>query len=341
MESHLPRLLALPTFVAGFVVKQGGACLPHNLRAFVTAHLDGGTSQIPRERCKLILDWCLAASQCGPDGASLLNLGSPEPALCQDEEFLEWCGQRLATTLGHNVTRAETQHGTMAGPQGNIQLVERITANMGRSFVAGVQALAPTIVGATRQGGAYDRDSRGEGMGGRMYSKNNVAALKGYCGVVDPAKIPPIWDSFQQTKEIASRRHNLRVSMKKWAKQSGKEIDKAPFFTEQTIKDIVTLNFNPGEAVPTYASAQRGISILTCRPKTAHEVEIIKDNEEARRVTAHTTQFNEVRHRQKTPPSPPPDTCSVRWCGPFLEMSVTTIRDYGRSVKHSTFRKST
>ncbi len=42
--------------------------------------------------------------------------------------------------------------------------------------------------------------------------------------------------------------------------------------------------------------------------KTTHEVETIKDNEEARRMMAHTAQFNEVRRRQKTPPSPPPDT---------------------------------
>jgi hypothetical protein len=77
---------------------------------------------------------------------------------------------------------------------------------------------------------------------------------------------------------------------------------------EQTIKDIVNLNFNPGEAVPTYTSAQRGVSILTCCSKMAHEVETIKDNKEACRVTAHMAQFNEVRRRQKTPPSPPPDT---------------------------------
>jgi hypothetical protein len=186
----------------------------------------------------------------------------------------------------------------------NINLVERITANMGRSFVEGVQALAPTIVGATRHGVGGDRES-GEGMGGKLYSENNVASLKGYCGVLDPSKIPNIWDSFQQMQEIASHQHNLQVSMTRWAKETGKEINKAPFFTEQTIKDIVGLHFNPGEAVPTYGLAQRGVSILTCRPKTAHEVETIKDFEEARRITAHTVQFNDVRHRQKTPPSPP------------------------------------
>jgi hypothetical protein len=130
---------------------------------------------------------------------------------------------------------------------------------------------------------------------GEECTQNNVASLKGYCGVLDPAKITNIWDLFQQTHEIASHWHNLRESMTRWAKQMGKEIDKAPFFTEQTIKDIVGLNFNLGEAEPTYSLAQWGVSILTCRPKTAHEVETIKDFEETRCITAHTMQFNDVR----------------------------------------------
>jgi hypothetical protein len=58
VEIQLPRLLALPTFVAEFVAQQGGACLPHTLRTFVTTHLDGGTSQVPGGKWQLILDWC-------------------------------------------------------------------------------------------------------------------------------------------------------------------------------------------------------------------------------------------------------------------------------------------
>ena len=69
--------------------------------------------------------------------------------------------------------------------------------------------------------------------------------------------------------------------MQRWSKQKGLDIDKAPFFTENSIKDIVGLNFNPGKAVPIFSSPQRGISILTCRPKLAQEVEQIKDFEEA------------------------------------------------------------
>jgi hypothetical protein len=77
-------------------------------------------------------------------------------------------------------------------------MVKRITTNMGRSFLAGVQALAPTLAGAARQVGIGDKDSGGDDVGGKLYSENNVA-LKGYCGVATPAGIPVIWDSFQQT----------------------------------------------------------------------------------------------------------------------------------------------
>jgi len=196
------------------------------------------------------------------------------------------------------------QHGGGGGAR-DLHLVEQISKNMGHSFLAGVQALAPTIAGAARQGGGTKDDHEVEG---HLYSKNNIAALKGYCGVVSPADIPPIWDAIQQTKELASHRHNIRTCMQKWSKQKGLDIDKAPFFTESSIKDIVGLNFNPGEAVPMFSSAQLGISILICRPKTAQEVKKNKDYEDARHETTHIAQFNEVRRRQKTQPSPPPDT---------------------------------
>ncbi len=68
--------------------------------------------------------------------------------------------------------------------------------------------------------------------------------------------------------------------MSKWAKDRRKGIDKAPFFTKQTVRDIVGLQFNPGETVPTYSSARQGISILTGRLKSAHKVETIKDSSE-------------------------------------------------------------
>jgi hypothetical protein len=99
-EILLPRLLSLPMIAAKFVVQQGGSCLPHTFWAFLMDHIEGETSQVGQDKWQLILSWCLAASQVGADGSSILNLGAPEPAICQDEEFLDWRKQCLTMTLG-------------------------------------------------------------------------------------------------------------------------------------------------------------------------------------------------------------------------------------------------
>ena len=43
-EKNLPRLLALPTFIAEYTQAQGGTCLPHSLYTYVIDHLDGDTN---------------------------------------------------------------------------------------------------------------------------------------------------------------------------------------------------------------------------------------------------------------------------------------------------------
>ncbi len=133
---------------------------------------------------------------------SLLNIGTPDPALCQDQEFLDWCNQCIQITLGEE-PRLPSKPG---GGTRDLHWVEQISNNMGRSFLAGVQALAPTIAGTARQGG--NTKEGGNNVGGKLYSENNMATLKRYCGVVDPRGIPSIWDAFQQTRELAQHRHN-------------------------------------------------------------------------------------------------------------------------------------
>jgi hypothetical protein len=87
-EKLFPRLLALPTFVAEFINSQGGACLPHKIYSFVQDHINNGNTQVPHHKWNLIIDWCIAASQ-EKNEVSLLNIGTPDPALCQDQEFLD------------------------------------------------------------------------------------------------------------------------------------------------------------------------------------------------------------------------------------------------------------
>jgi len=135
-DKMLPRLLALPSFVAKYIQAQGGTCLPYHLYMYIRDHLDGDTTIDP-ERWRLILDWCIAATQEKND-SSLLNIGTPEPALCQDPEFLDWCERRLNFTLGEEVRAATiAQHGGGEGAC-DLHLVEQISKNMGHSFLAGV-----------------------------------------------------------------------------------------------------------------------------------------------------------------------------------------------------------
>ena len=82
-------------------------------------------------------------------------------------------------------------------------------------------------------GGGYQGDVHSDAVGGKWYTEDNITALKGFCGVVDVARIPQIWDKLKQSKELSSHRHHIRSAMEKWARTLGFEIDKAPFFTEQ------------------------------------------------------------------------------------------------------------
>ena len=90
------------------------------------------------------LDWCVAAAQeQNGTGTSILNIGASDPALRQDTEFLDWCDQRIQITLGA-VPSAITGY-TSGGGRRDLHLVQHVTTNMGRSFLAGVKAPAPTI----------------------------------------------------------------------------------------------------------------------------------------------------------------------------------------------------
>lgn len=193
----LPCMLALPHFLTNFFVEQGH-CLPHMLWSWVTAHIDSEESQVPHNDWQF-LDWCLAASQTNADGNSLLQLSTLELALSQDPEFSKWCARRLDIFLGAMPTAAQQA----VAHQGalfhhDMQMVERITNQMGCWLIAGVQALAPAISGAHR-GIEHDRDTAGESVGGKWYLEDNVMALRGFCTVVDVARVPIIWEKFQHS----------------------------------------------------------------------------------------------------------------------------------------------
>lgn len=176
--------------------------------------MDGGESQLTQTEWKLVLDWSVAASQGDANGSSVLGLDMEVVSL-QDLEVREWCKKTLARTLGAPARATMIQTGG-GGTQGvGTAAIERVTTRVSQGVVSGLKALAPTLaMAATRaqtEGGG-DPDQ----VGGKKFLGDQIAALKGYCGVTDVQKIPDIWRVFQSTKLVTTWRSYLTLKMAKW-----------------------------------------------------------------------------------------------------------------------------
>jgi hypothetical protein len=114
-----------------------------------------------------------------------------------------------------------------------------------------------------------------------IYTDYQVAVIKGYCGLRDTGAIPIIWALFQTSKHTEDHRLNLEKRMREWATMNGVEIDHGVFFSKETIEDIVKLRPNPGDGHPTLKTAERGVSILACLPRSQNEIEAIRIKEQA------------------------------------------------------------
>ena len=126
---------------------------------------------------------------------------------------------------------------------------------------------------------------------GKAYTPANVAQLMGFCGITRAQEIPRIWSVFQRTKEYDTYRHELE------RRHHGIKIDKGLYFDNAPLESIAKLQFNPsgmGVGVAMWETADRGLSILICRPKTLAEVERIREKEAALMTTTNTLLFGEA-----------------------------------------------
>ena len=72
--------------------------------------------------------------------------------------------------------------------------------------------------------------------------------------------------------------------MEQWRAEKGVEIDWGVYFKENTLKAITQLQFNPsgsGAGIALAQSADKGLSILICHPRSVAEIECIRDNKPA------------------------------------------------------------
>jgi hypothetical protein len=76
----------------------------------------------------------------------------------------------------------------------------------------------------------------------------------------------------------------IKEEMEQWGWEKGVEVDFRMYLEDESLKVFAQLQFNPSGSSTGMAlaqSADKGLSILLCRPQTLAEVERVRDNEQA------------------------------------------------------------
>ncbi len=113
----------------------------------------------------------------------------------------------------------------------------------------------------------------------KAYSPDAIAALKGFSGMINIAKIQPIWTTFQTTRNTDIQCWHLHSEMEQWARVHKVEIDWGVFFEQISMDDIISLQFNLGQGVAQFKSTKRKLSMLICHSRTPEESEQVRDRE--------------------------------------------------------------
>lgn len=95
----------------------------------------------------------------------------------------------------------------------------------------------------------------------------------GFSSTSNIRDVQPIWVTFQTTKNVDAQRRHLQFGMEKWACLHGVELDCGIFFKQKSLDNIVNLQFNPGQGVAQFRSAERDLSLFICRTRTPDEIE--------------------------------------------------------------------
>ena len=106
--------------------------------------------------------------------------------------------------------------------------------------------------------------------------------------------------------------------MEQWGKDKGVEIDMGMYLEDESLKAFAQLQFNPsgsGAGVALAQSADKGLSLLLCRPRTLAEVERLRDNEQAAAATASTMTLDQAKKMKPGMMCRPPN-------GTYLELKL-------------------
>ena len=144
-----------------------------------------------------------------------------------------------------------------------------------------------------------------------MFNDWQVAAIKGWSCIKETTRIQRFGQTIQGVKQDQIIRTEVRRGMDAWAKWKGQQIETRVFLLKDIIKCIKKVTPCPGEPIPTFANADKGIDPLACCPWKSDEIKLEQEKESAVEETAATRTYNEQVQMSARPGKDPPSTFLV------------------------------
>ena len=105
------------------------------------------------------------------------------------------------------------------------------------------------------------------------YNEYALAALMDYANVFNTSDISRIRGKLQQSKKLTDNRQEVKKGMECWARMKQITIEKAIFFLELALEDIMKFRFTPGGSVAVFENSESGITPLMVLTWGARAVE--------------------------------------------------------------------
>jgi hypothetical protein len=294
-EGHVPRLLHIPVLLHELIRNEGRSLMPHEVLRLVLMYLEANQGeQTNQNSWELIAKWCVVAAQPDAQGDSLVAFSVEAITEGDDEEFGRWVEQQLNSTLGRKSTQGGPP-GTTPSPRPAGIVPQDFATELGKGVALGLHALGPYKQQTGAGGGMGDTDTK------KGYGDEDVAALMGFSRVKRGDQLQDIWAYFQATgtKSVDVCRRQLMARMLRWARDRHIPIDSSIYIEGTTVKAFMELKFNPGEGVAHLSSADKGLTIMSCRGRTTAETERIREREEALSATEQTRQLDKLLRLSK------------------------------------------
>jgi hypothetical protein len=294
--TSVPRMIYLPPPFLVYCLEEQRT--PFQLHQFVGRYAARPGAEVDSTACELITDWCFMASHRGAKTTpttSMLAISLPA-APSDDDDFLRWlykidctggataaAAPRAAPILstphqppaGRAVAFAPTTAPTPTGPPPP-DVWTQMAQSISTSFATAAAAMKPPPSDPTDT--EYER-------GGVNYDKFQLAIIKGFAHTADITGVPVIWALFQYTKNLETHKDNLRRKMVAWATSPNRpiqvQIERGLYIPDSTMKEILSLTFNPGGILAEAEAADLGLSLLICRARSRAAKAAIRKYERA------------------------------------------------------------